>query len=139
MLVIVLIAVITLYFVFGNYKDPELAPLASETSRWATVTDEQAEVTVEVTPLNMDEPSNEWVFDIVMSTHSVELDQDLLKASGIVDDGGKEYSPLRWEGPIGGHHVEGQLFFTPIKPFPKSIDLKISGIGGVERSFIWNL
>lgn len=75
-----------------------------------------------------------------MDTHSVELDQDVAKIAALVDDSGKEYKPLRWEGtPVGGHHREGSLVFNRITPTPKFVELKISGIGGVARSFIWQL
>ncbi len=32
---------------------------------------------------------------------------------------------------------EGVLTFSQITPIPKSIELKISGIGDVVRSFVW--
>jgi hypothetical protein len=72
-----------------------------------------------------------------MNTHSVELDQDMTKIAILVDDQGKEYKPISWEGPVGGHHREGMLIFNQITPNPKSVELKISSIGGVVRSFTW--
>ena len=75
-----------------------------------------------------------------MDTHSVELDQDMIKIAIIVDDQGKEYKPIRWEGAeAGGHHREGVLIFSQITPTPKSVELKISSISDVVRSFIWQL
>ena len=74
-----------------------------------------------------------------MDTHSVELDQDMTKITVLVDDQGKEYKPLGWEGTVGGHHREGMLIFNQITPTPKSVKLKISGIGDVVRSFVWQL
>ena len=75
-----------------------------------------------------------------MDTHSVELDQDMLRIAVLVDDKDKEYKPLRWEGAEpGGHHREGVLIFNQIVPSPKSIKLKISSIGEAERNFIWQL
>jgi len=108
--------------------------------KWESKIDDQANITVTVTPSNLSFDSKEWKFSVVMDTHSVELDQDLVKLALLIDDKGKEYKPLRWEGaPIGGHHREGVLIFNQITPTPKSIELKISGIGGVVRSFKWDI
>ena len=74
-----------------------------------------------------------------MSTHSVELDQDMIKVTVLVDDSGKEYKPIAWEGPTGGHHREGVVIFNKVTPTQKSITLKISSIGDVNRSFNWQL
>jgi hypothetical protein len=100
--------------------------------------DEQASVTVIITPIDISPQSKEWKFDVVINTHSVELDQDMTKVSILVDDNGKEYKPLRWEGgEAGGHHREGVLIFNEVASNIKSVELKISGIGGVDRNFIW--
>ena len=74
-----------------------------------------------------------------MNTHSVELDQDMTKIAVLVDGQEKEYKPISWEGPVGGHHREGVLIFNQITPIPKSVELKISSIGDVVRSFTWEL
>ncbi len=106
---------------------------------WETKMDDQADVTVTVTPLGLSEQLQEWRFDIVMDTHSAELNHDLVAVSILVDNRGIEYKPLRWDGPVGGHHREGALIFAPIMPPPESLELKIGGIGGIERSFTWNI
>lgn len=111
----------------------------NNSEKWETKTDDQASVTVVVTPLNLSPQSTDWKFDIGMNTHSVELDQDMMKSVILVDDQSKEYKPIRWEGPAGGHHREGVLTFSPITPTPKSIELKVSDIGGVVRTFSWQL
>lgn len=100
--------------------------------------DDQALVTVTVIPIDISLQSKEWKFNVSLSTHAVELDQDMVKISVLVDDKGKEYKPIRWEGaPPGGHHREGVLVFNQITPIPKFVGLKISGIGDVVRSFTW--
>lgn len=112
----------------------------SDTSKkWESKVDDQASVTVTVTPSDLGIESREWKFDIVMSTHSVKLDQDMTKVAIIVDDQGKEYAPTKWEGPVGGHHREGVLTFNQIIPTPKSVELKISDLGSVVRTFSWQL
>ncbi len=109
--------------------------------KWETRTDEQANVTVVVTPLNLSSQSTEWKFDIGMNTHSVELDQDPVQIVTLVDDKGNVYKPLSWEGAgPGGHHREGVLIFNAIQPMPQTVELKIKDIGGIpERSFKWGL
>src|SRR3989344_2074671 len=72
--------------------------------KWESKIDEQASVTVTVTPSDLSLESNEWKFDVVLSTHTVELDQDMTEVAILTGDSGKEYSPARWEGaPAGGH------------------------------------
>jgi len=107
------------------------------TQKWESKIDDQTAVIVTITPIDILSESKEWRFDIVMDTHSVELDQDMIKSVILVDDIGKEYEPISWEGPVGGHHREGVLKFKQIIPVPKFIELKISGIGDVVRNFIW--
>ena len=131
-------------FFYRGGPTRELVPVANQASEqtttkqtWETKTEEQASVTVVVTPLDLSLDSKEWKFDVGMNTHSVELDQDMTKIAVLVDDQGKEYKPLSWDGPVGGHHREGVLIFNQITPTPKSVELKISGIGDVIRSFTW--
>lgn len=132
------------FLVFYNPK-PASSPTQSNSDapstlqKWESKIDEQASVTVTVTPTLLSEESEEWKFDVVMDTHSVELDQDMTKIAILVDEQGKEYKALNWEGPTGGHHREGIITFNKITPAPKSVELKISDIGGVVRSFTWQL
>ena len=107
---------------------------------WESKTDNQAAVSITVTSIDISSQSKEWKFDIVMDTQSVELDQDMTEFAVLIDDQDKEYKPIGWEGPSGGHHREGVLVFDPIEPMPKYIELKIKNIGGVtERLFKWNI
>ena len=134
-------------FFYRGGPTKELAPVANQTSgqtaprqTWETKTEEQESVTVVVTPIDLSPNSKEWKFDVGMNTHSVELDQDMTKITILVDDQGKEYKPLRWEGAeAGGHHREGVLIFNQITPNPKSVELKIFSIGNVVRIFKWDV
>ena len=113
---------------------------SSDTSqKWESKVDDQANVTVTVTPTVLSTESEEWKFDVVMDTHSVELDQDMTQIAIIINEQGKEYKAQSWDGPTGGHHREGILTFSKITPTPKSVELKISDIGGVVRTFNWQL
>jgi len=116
---------------------PEAGQQTNNSQKWETKTDDRANVTVVVTPINLSPQSAEWKFDIGMNTHSVELDQDMTKSVVLMDDQGKEYKPIKWDGPVGGHHREGVITFNRITPTPKSIEMKISVVGDVVRSFTW--
>lgn len=116
---------------------PEVNQQTNDLQKWETKTDDQANVTVVVTPLDLSPRSAEWKFDIGMNTHSVELDQDMMKSVVLIDDQGKEYRPTGWEGPVGGHHREGVLTFNAIVPAPKLVELKITGIADTTRIFVW--
>lgn len=130
----ILISILALAFIGGFLFFYKPKP------EWEARSDDQANVTVTVTPFVLSIDSKEWKFDIVLNTHSVELDQDMTKISILVDDGGKEYNAVRWEGgEPGGHHREGVLVFNSISPVPEFITLKIMGIALVERNFTWQL
>lgn len=123
-------------------KTPAVNQANQQTSakqKWESKIDDQSAVTVTVTPIDIFSQSKEWKFDIVMDTHSVELDQDMTKSAILIDDQGKEYKPIIWEGQVGGHHREGVLTFNQITPTPKSVELKIYGTGDVIRNFTWQI
>ncbi len=133
------------FLIFYNSKSTasptqNSSDISGTSQKWESKVDDQASVTVTVTPSTLDIESKEWKFDILISTHSVELDQDMTKVAVLIDNSGNEYSPMRWEGTQeGGHHREGVLTFNKITPAPKSIKLKISDVGGVVRIFNWEL
>ena len=119
---------------------PETVQRAGSSQKWETKTDDQADITVVVTPLDLAPESSEWKFDIGINTHSVELDQDMTKIVVLTDDQGKVYQPVGWDGaPPGGHHREGVLMFAPVTPYPQNLTLNIKDIADVQRSFSWIL
>jgi len=80
------------------------------------------------------------VFAIRLNTHSVPLEQDLAAVSELRDDQGRTYKPLRWEGSQpGGHHRSGKLIFPEIDGPVGALTLVIRDIGGIERTFEWQL
>ena len=133
------------FLIFYNLKTVSTPPtqnnsdIPNTSQKWESKVDDQASVTVTVTPTLLSEESEEWKFDVIMDTHSVELDQDMTKVAVLIDEQGKEYKALNWKGPTGGHHREGIITFNKITPAPKSIEMKISGVGNVVRSFNWEL
>lgn len=142
-ILIAVVAVLLAYFLFAvsQNKGETQNPVQKEQTAQSNLEikrDEQGQVTVKVTPLAL--TGSQWKFNIVMDTHSVELDQDMTRSVVLYDDQGREYKPTRWDGPSGGHHREGVLIFQPLNPAPAVIELKMRDIGGVpERSFQWDL
>jgi hypothetical protein len=111
-------------------------PAAAEVALQAQVSNKGG-VTVTVTPqdLSSDQP---WQFLVDLSTHSVTLDQDVAANAVLSTVDGQEVRAEQWIGdPPGGHHRKGTLVFGPPSPQPQTVTLKIRGIGGVERVFIW--
>lgn len=107
-----------------------------------TQTNDEAMVTVKVTPLNLDDRSAEVLtFSVVLDTHSVELDYDLKSIGALSTDTGETVQPTDWTGPPGGgHHKEGVLAFPSLKNRGQSLTLVLRGIAGVpERQFIWKV
>ena len=107
----------------------------------------EGEVTVKVSPKDLTQSAASWDFEIILDTHSQNLDQDLVNASILIDDEGNQFIPVMWEAASAGeteapqeHHRQGILKFKPISPRPKSIELKINQIGDIdERIFKWEL
>ena len=104
-------------------------------------------VTVKVTPKDLSQSATSWDFEILLDTHSQNLDQDLVKDSVLIDNGGNKLEPIGWEAVPAGeteapqeHHRQGILKFKPISPRPSFIELKILNIGAInERIFKWEL
>ncbi|GER79238.1 MAG: hypothetical protein DPW21_00095 [Anaerolineae bacterium] len=81
-------------------------------------TDGQGAIIFEVTPLNLDAPAGTLEFDIVLTTHSIELSMDLAATATLTTETGVTVQATLWDAPRGGHHVEGKLIF------PASVDGK---------------
>ncbi len=97
-------------------------------------------VTAKVTYLNpnsVDDPR----FQVVLDTHSVNLDTYELKTIVVLrDDIGKSYGPTAVENKGGGHHLETFVSFPKLSPGTKRMEVVIKDIAGVkERTFVWNL
>lgn len=103
--------------------------------------DEQGEVIVTVTPGNVSSKAETWSFDVLLDTHSVELNEDMVSVAVLTDNNGEQYRATGWRGDgPGGHHREGTLLFKPITPMPTLLTLKLSNLGGIgERTFTWQI
>jgi hypothetical protein len=94
-------------------------------------------------------PSRGAVFDVVMETHTVDLDGvDLRQLAVLRTDQSAEVRPVAWEAPKGGHHRQGTLSFpataadgSPLfGPGTRVVELIIPDVASVpERSFRWAL
>lgn len=128
-------------------SDP--APVSASPSDSATQfdsamrTDGQGAIIFEVTPLNLNAPANTLEFDIVLTTHSIDLSMDLATLATLTTDTGLTVQATLWDAPRGGHHVEGKLIF-PVTVNGKSIldgatklTLSIVNVDAPSRLFEW--
>ncbi len=103
-------------------------------------TSREGGVTVTVTPRNVADGASSWDFEVVLETHTHPLDQDLTKTVVLIDAQGKLHGPFAWDGtPPGGHHRRGVLRFQPLAGNPAAVELRIQGVGGVDRTFRWQI
>jgi len=104
-------------------------------------TSDEGGVIVKVRPVSLLPNAEAWKFEIQFNTHTVPLDQDLLKVASLSAGGGEGRAPTVWEGdPPGGHHRKGILGFKPMTPLPGSLTLTIKEVGGIAaRSFTWKV
>ena len=103
------------YFPGAEEKKNPLVNNPSQSAVYESRTNSEGQVSVAVTPKNLAMNASVWEFEIVLDTHSVELDYDLAKNSALVDSSGNKHSPFDWEGdPPGGHHRKGVLKFRPV-------------------------
>lgn len=98
-------------------------------------------VTVSVTPGNLSADAKTWDFSVVLDTHSQDLSDDLAKSAVLVDDKGREFKAVSWDGAApGGHHRKGELKFEPVSPRPQAVELRITRPGETKpRTFHWDL
>jgi hypothetical protein len=107
--------------------------------------DQQGAIIIEITPLNLDSPTDTYEFDVVLTTHSIDLSMDLATLSTLTTDTGVSVESTLWDAPRGGHHVEGKLIF-PANKDGKSIlegatklTLTIINVDAPTRIFEWEL
>lgn len=127
-------AVVALVPFAVGHAQPESSALAAQKSA-------ERGVTVSVRPIDLSVAAKRWAFEVVLDTHSVDLSDDLAKATLLVDDRGAEYRAAGWQGdPPGGHHRRGTLDFAPVAPRPAAIELRIQRPGEpAPRAFRWRL
>ena len=111
----------------------------------STRSDQQGAVTVNVTPLNLADPSDQLEFDITLETHSVDLSMDLATLATLTTDTGITLQATKWDAPRGGHHVSGKLIFPATKDGKSILEgaskltLTITNVDAASRTFEWKL
>lgn len=130
----------------ASQVEPTVLPTSAPTSQSdLTKSDEQGSVTVALKPLNLDQPGDALVFDVVMTTHMVDLSMDLTSLAVLSTDTGKTVQAAKWDGPRGGHHVEGKLSFPTTQDGKSlldganSITITIKDVDAPSRTFKWQL
>lgn len=110
-----------------------------QAAEYETRTNREGSVTVKISPGDLSLSAPSWDFEVALSSHTTELDQDMQSVAVLVAGPGSSQPPLAWEGdPPGGHHRKGVLRFEPAKGAPGFVELHINGIGGVsQRVFRW--
>lgn len=103
-------------------------------------------VTVKVTPLNLGDATADTLdFEVVLDTHSVELNYDIAQLATLTDNLGNEYTPAAWTPEqSSGHHVSGKLSFADWAALLQSgvteLTLDVTNIAGVDsRLFTWTV
>lgn len=129
--------------------DPQPAPVSTESSSASsdapTRVDQQGAIIVEVTPLNLNAPAETLKFDIVLTTHSIDLSMDLATLATLTTDTGVTVQASLWNAPRGGHHVSGKLIFPATKDGKSILEgaakltLTIVNLDAPSRLFEWEL
>lgn len=125
---------------FGNLDDyfARQTPAAQSPPALQKQSVEEADVTVEATPVMFSSAGVD--FTIRLTTHSVDLDFNLLEKADLQDDRGRVIRPVSWDGGRGGHHLFGTLKFPSFNEKTSSIKLIIKDVDGVpERIFEWKI
>jgi len=111
----------------------------------ATRTDQQGAIIFEITPLNLDSPTDKFEFDVALTTHSIDLSMDLATLSTLATDTGLSVESTLWDAPLGGHHVAGKLIFPATKDGKSILEgaskltLTITNVDAPSRVFEWEL
>ncbi|MDP1548294.1 MAG: hypothetical protein Q8L87_19950 [Anaerolineales bacterium] len=111
----------------------------------ATRMDDQGAIIFEVTPLNLDQTGESLEFNIVLTTHSIDLSMDLATTATLTTDTGVSVTSTLWDAPRGGHHVEGKLIFpatlngTSILDSATKLTITITDVDVPTRIFEWEL
>lgn len=141
-----LLLVTALILAACSAETPATEPAPAESgSNSQTRSDGQGAVTVNVTPLNLDNASEQLEFDVALETHSVDLSMDLATLATLTTDTGITVQALKWDAPRGGHHVEGKLIFPATKDGKAILDnasevtVMITDVDALSRVFQWSV
>ena len=125
---------------FGNLDDyfARRAPVLQNSRELPKQTAEEADVTIEATPVMFSSVGVD--FTVRFTTHSVDLDFNLLEKAELQDNKGRSFRPVSWDGGRGGHHLFGTLKFPSFNEKISFMKLIIKDVPGVsERIFEWKI
>ena len=126
-------------------SDPASTNSASPEFDSATRMDDQGAIIFEVTPLDLNQTAESLEFNIVLTTHSIDLSMDLATTATLTTDTGVSVNSTLWDAPRGGHHVEGKLIFPAAQDGKSILDgatkitLTITNVDAPTRIFEWEL
>ena len=126
-------------------SDPVSKESASPEFDYASRMDDQGAIIFEVTPLDLNQTAESLEFNIVLTTHSIDLSMDLATTATLSTDTGVSVNSSLWDAPRGGHHVEGKLIFPAAQDGKSILDgatkltLTITNVDAPTRIFEWEL
>ena len=94
---------------------------------------EMGAVTLEITPKSLNS------YEIVFSTHSVDLDFSPVDIIKLKDDLGNVYDAVSWSGGSGGHHLSGLVAFPEVNKEARAVTLTIDSIENEVLNLTWSL
>ena len=109
----------------------------------STQQDQQGAVTVDVTPVNLNDLGDTLNFEVALDTHSIDLGMDLASLATLITDNGLSIQGNFWDAPLGGHHVSGVLSFSLVETDITTLEaasqltLFIRNLDAPERIFNW--
>ncbi len=131
----ILVILITMAFLVGCAAQKEAARQDAKqetTQQYQTKSSgglDEGDILIEATPLGMKEGN--FVIEIAMNTHSVDLGRFDLEKQMVLVFGGREFLPLSAFQPLG-HHSRGTVAFATSE-LPQEFTLRITGIPREER------
>jgi hypothetical protein len=123
----------------GVEEKYKVADEGQQSNKYKTKSDDQASVTIDVTPIELGASNEVNNFDIIINTHTVALDYDFADIITLEDDMGNKYKSIKWDGGSGSHHINGEISFPELESEVKSVKMTIDGVAGVKRYFDWEL
>lgn len=138
MCIAIIIAVFFLYKFIGNPLQNNKPSTQSQVQNTLSTQTSEGKVTVDATPKTLIAGS-QAKFDVRFTTHSGDVNYDLIKIASLIDDLGTKYKAVSWDGNMGGHHAEGVLTFPNIDRSAKKVTLIIPGIDNKDRVFSWDI
>jgi hypothetical protein len=136
--ILILIPLIALVLIFKSGLNPNSTaknPPKSDLTLDSLLPTPDSSVTVAVNFLPSQSDPQTIAFEVILNTHSVDLDDiDFLK-SVVLETSGQKFSPIEVKTEDSGHHRSATVKFTRVSPPAKVIFLKTDQIAGQEFEF----